>query len=96
MFDQTENEGLSISKSNGFRTKRPSKRPKKTWGHGLKQTWKEKLKNKREKKPERVVRDSVPQVPMPNFLTRMLDRHALARRIMTPEQYAANKAQGRK
>jgi len=95
-FDPAENEGLAISKSNGYRTKRPKRRPKKTKGHGIKPTWKETLRNKKEKKLARESRPLAvqPRVPVPDFLARMLKFRPEAKSQLTAEDYAALKSQG--
>lgn len=95
-FDEAERMGLSISKSNGYRTKRPKRRRSKTWGHGYPKQiiagWKEKLKDK--KPPEHVTRIAVPPVPAPDFLKAMLMARPEARRLQTVESYVAIKNQG--
>lgn len=85
-FDEAERMGLAISKSNGYRTIRPKRRPKKTKGHGLKIKWRDKLKKKRHVTPI-----AVPATPMPDFLSKLLIRRPEARRIQTPEQYAVTR-----
>lgn len=101
-FDETEIEGLAISKSNGFRTKRPNRRPKKTWGHGdpkkIIKGWKDTLRKKREAKQQIFSRKlAVPEAPqLPSFLSQMLTVRPEARRIMSAAQYAALKNQSSK
>lgn len=88
-FDPEERMGLSISISNGYRTRRPKRRPKKTWGHGvvkLLKPWRDRLRDKKEVAAIRPV--AVPQVSMPKFLEKMLALRPEARRILTPELYA--------
>jgi len=70
--DGRENEeGLAIRVANGYRIKRPNKRPKKSRGHGLKVIFKECLRKKREPiftRPPTVK----PTVPISSFLSRLL------------------------
>ena len=88
-MDATENEGLAVSRLSGYRTKRPNKRPRKTFGHGVKIKWRDRLKKKKEPIFTRPV--AVPKPNVPDFLTRMLAARPEARRIMSAAQYEAIK-----
>lgn len=93
-FEPAEVEGLAISESNRYRTRRPKKRPRKTWGHGVvkQMKWKERLKKRKEEKKQIFTRPvSVPKVPMPDFLSQLLARRPESRRIMSAEIYASIK-----
>lgn len=72
--DGRENEeGLAIRVANGYRLRRPKKRPKKSRGHGLKVKFKEQLRKRREvqgifTRPPAVK----PTVPVSDFLAQLL------------------------
>jgi len=87
MFDEAERIGLAISTSNGYRTRRPRARPKKSKGHGTRQVWRDRLKEA--KPPARP--PAVPKHFMPTFLTKMLLARPEARSQLTREQYEASK-----
>lgn len=92
-MDPAELEGLAISKSNGYRTKRPKRRPKKSRGHGPQPEWSETLRNKKKPKPpETPARPiAVPPVPMSDSLIAILKARTEYRHNLTPEEYAALK-----
>lgn len=98
-FEPAENEGLAISISNGYRTKRPKKKPRKTWGNGVvkQMKWKERLKKRHEEKKQIFSRPvAVPKVPMPGFLAKLLASRPESRRLMTVDQYAIKRSEGKR
>ena len=82
MFNAIELEGLAVTRLNGYRTRRPKQRPKKSKGHGFKPKWRDRLKDK---VPVRPV--AVPMPKIPDFLIKMLARRPEARRLLTAEMY---------
>lgn len=74
-LDGRENEeGLAIRVANGYRIKRPNKRPKKSRGHGLKITFQEKLRKKRPEAQAIFTRPPAVKVTVPvaSFLAKLL------------------------
>lgn len=64
-------EGIAIAVANGYRCKRPNKRPSKSRGHGYKAEWKEKLRKKRQAPQTRPPAVKV-TVPVSGFLQNLL------------------------
>ena len=72
--DGRENEeGLAIRVANGYRCRRPKKRPKKSRGHGLKVKFREQLRKRKESQAIFTRPPAVkPTVPVGDFLATLL------------------------
>jgi hypothetical protein len=86
MFDECERMGLAISKSNGYRTRRPKKRPQKSKNHG--QKWTDRVKREKLRRKEYVRPLVVKKVKLPTFLV----KHLAGRPEARSQQYESKRA----
>lgn len=80
ILNSVELEGLAVTRLNGYRTRRPKQRPKKSKGHGIKSKWRDRLKDK-----VPPWQPAVRAVKIPDFLSKMLALRPEARCRITNE-----------